>query len=341
MKPPSPTHAPNGKGRPLCGERSKSAKVDFKGQHTCPACIARLADAEREAEGFSLRHFEIRDQARLDETESDYTAPEPVVALVDYWLRILAPELRRQRGARILDPSAGAGIFGQVLERFLPLAERTGVELREEERRHVEANYTVASIADFEVWAAELIQARRHYEERQPKRAPWYGCADVDPDPRALRFDAIVTNPPFSRAFRRDFDKETGEIVRRAWIEVCHELLVPGGWLVFIGLTQWGQTKEAADLMKAYPPAHAYRFGGRLSFEEHGRTDSREYSGWFWKNTYDQPLERRIECASEPTWTTANGKQLAVRKWKAGSIPGTYPLPFELFAPFQAGEQTT
>ena len=153
-----------------------------------------------------------------------------------------------------------------------------------------------------------------------------------EPHPRAFRFDAITTNPPFSRAFRRDIDRKTRAILRRAWIETCHELLAPGGWLVFVGLTQWGQTLEASGLVKAYPPLLQYRFGGRLSFEEHGGTDTREYSGWIWQNSYDRPLEARIAADSEPEWVVSNGKPLGVRKWQAGAIPGTYPLPAEMFA---------
>lgn len=317
-------HAPNGAGKPVCGTRRKNAKIDATGAHDCPKCISTLAAINAEADGFSLRPFEIRDQKRLDDTETDFTAPEPVVALCRFVLRV-APELAEREDVKILDPSAGAGIFGQVLGRLVPHAHLTGVELRGEEERHLHVNYTVAVVADFEVWAAEQIAARQRYEEE-------CAAAGVEPDPRAFRFDAVVTNPPFSRAFRRDYDKETGAITRRAWIEICHDLLVPGGLLVFVGLTQWGQTLESSDLLRAYPAVRKYRFGGRLSFEEHGRTDSREYSGWIWRNEYQDPVEVRAERDYEPSWTETNGRPLAVRKWKAGAIPGTYPLPPELFS---------
>lgn len=319
-------HAPNTHRRPICGAKGRRAVVAGPGtRHDCPACIERIAGFEREAEEFELRHFEIRDQKRCDVTETDYTAPEPVVALLRHWLRRDASELLARDDVRILDPSAGAGVFGQVLRVLLPRAHLTGVELREEEERHIVRNYSEAVIADFEAWAQRRLEARRSYEEE-------CDAAGIAADPRAFRFDAIATNPPFSRAFRRDIDKKSKKILRRAWIEVCHGLLVPGGSLVFIGLTQWGQTQEASELVKAYPPRFQYRFGGRLSFEEHGHTDSREYSGFIWRNLYDKPLEVRLDDEADPEWTVANGHQLAVRKWQAGSIPGTYPLLPELFA---------
>lgn len=319
-------HAPNARRQALCGAKGRKVVVTEHGApHDCAACIERLAGFEREASEFSLRHFEVRDKKRCDEAEADFTAPEPVVALLRFWLRRAAPDLLSRDDVKILDPSAGAGIFGQVLQHLLPRAHLTGIELRGEEERHITKNYTEALIADFEEWAAQRIAERKAYEKQ---------CEDagVAADPRAFRFDAILTNPPFSRAFRRDIDKPTKEILRRAWIEVCHDLLVPGGTLVFIGLTQWGQTQENSELVKAYPPWLQYRFGGRLSFEDHGQTDSREYSGWIWRNLYGKLLELRVEDQADPEWTTANGRQLAVRKWQAGSIPGTYPLPLELFA---------
>ena len=45
-----------------------------------------------------------------------------------------------------------------------------------------------------------------------------------------------------------------------------------------------------------------------------------------------RPLEARIAADSEPEWVVSNGKPLGVRKWQAGAIPGTYPLPAEMFA---------
>lgn len=328
---PVHTHAPDAKRRPVCGARGRKVVIAAGSTpHDCPVCTQRLAEVveqtQREADTFSLQHYETRDQKRLDETETDYTAPEPVIALLRFWLRrAAAPLLDPNEEVKILDPSAGAGIFGQVLQRLIPHARTTGVELRGEEDRHLRKNYTSVAICDFEVWAQEHIAERRRYEAY---------CRETrqEPHPRAFRFDAITTNPPFSRAFRRDIDRKTRAILRRAWIETCHELLAPGGWLVFVGLTQWGQTLEASGLVKAYPPLLQYRFGGRLSFEEHGGTDTREYSGWIWQNSYDRPLEARIAADSEPEWVVSNGKPLGVRKWQAGAIPGTYPLPAEMFA---------
>lgn len=319
------THAPGPHQRPLCGARGRKVMVAVEGTpHDCPTCIGRLAEFAREAEGFRLQHFEVRDQKRLDETETDYTAPEPVIALMQYVLRKY-PHLARTPDLRFLDPSAGAGIFGQVVERLLPQAHRTGVELRGEEDRHLRTNYNLAAVCDFEIWAADQLAERRRYEQY---------CRETgeSPHPRAFRFDLIATNPPFSRAFRREIDKKTRAILRRAWIETCHDLLTPGGVLVFVGLTQWGQALDASDLVKAYTPARQYRYGGRLSFEEHGQTDTREYSGWIWRNDYRAPIDERLASEDEPTWPCANGHPLAVRKWQAGSIPGTYPLPAEMFS---------
>lgn len=49
------------------------------------------------------------------------------------------------------DPAAGAGAFGVVFRELLaPFCQTTGIEVREEERAHVERNYDIAVIGSFE-----------------------------------------------------------------------------------------------------------------------------------------------------------------------------------------------
>jgi predicted RNA methylase len=107
------------------------------------------------------------DLARLRDYEVDYT-PGPVAQQGLAWaLRVLSMSYASQR--RVLDPSAGAGVFGQQLRPMLHEPFMWAVEPRFEEKGNL----------------------KRHYDEVE---ACAFADADFDDEP----FDLIATNPPFS-----------------------------------------------------------------------------------------------------------------------------------------------
>lgn len=245
---------------------------------------------------FYLTHPETRDKARMREFEAHLTSP-PVVLEFNRWLQV---NVLRSAPKAYLGPSTGAGIWPQIVRRLWPGCVTVGVEPREEESVHVARN-------------CDEAHCPQTFEEYLSVRT-----AD------SRRFDLLSENPPFTLAFTRGIEKNTGKVLRRSWIEQILEsdLLVDGGILAFLGRSQWGQSREAWPIIERHPPVHQVRSGGRLSFADTGSTASDEYSMWVWIKGHPAP--------AGPTWTTS---QLAPmpegRRW--ADIPGTYELPNDLF----------
>lgn len=105
---------------------------------------------------------------RAREYEMDLT-PAPVVAQLLEYLATHHGFVDDDAPERILDPSAGAGVFGQECKRMWPKAHRVGVEPRREESENLCKNYDEIMVGPFSGLGGRL-------------------------------FDLIATNPPFSKA---------------------------------------------------------------------------------------------------------------------------------------------
>lgn len=104
------------------------------------------------------------DPERLREHDADFTP----TAVALQWLLYLRDQVGLEP-QRILDPSAGPGIFGRCARVVWPEARIVAVEIRWEELENLRRYYDSTSIHDFLTWT----------------------CVGESP------FDLIVTNPPF------------------------------------------------------------------------------------------------------------------------------------------------
>ena len=191
------------------------------------------------------------DPARLREHEADFTPLGVVRQFVD-WLCARQPNGWSPLACkRILDPSAGAGAYGAVLRARFPRAHLTAIELRPEERPHLERHYDEVIIGDARVELAKLAEAGR-------------------------RFDLIATNPPFTLLVDL--------------LKLCLPLLGDDAVLALFGLTQWGQAEDHHETLDQHRPFGQARVGGRVRFRsglnpKTGKpwsADAREYCHWVW-----------------------------------------------------------
>lgn len=156
---------------------------------------------------------------------------------------------------------------------------------------------------------------------------------------RPERYDFVVGNPPFS-AFEDD-----------GWPNNFRErgLLAPGALVAFYGLSQWGQTDEAAATMQRWAPSAQLRLGGRPQHRGEGTLrwapipkkrrvvggpthewrenggDAREYCLWIWDLA-------DFGRSGPPTWTTVQLPVLPIdfRRWRPDAVPGTRPIDHSL-----------
>lgn len=249
-------------------------------------------------------------QEVLDETEADYT-PEGVVVQLLLALRECRPNFRPRLA---LDPAAGSGVWGRAMRAVF------GGEL------------LVAAVEKRKSEADNLARAYRW----------WTIGSALGEGPRVLLrragargFDFSAGNPPFS-AFEDD-----------GWADNFREreLLEPGALVAFYGLSQWGQSKEAATTLKRWSPSLQLRVGGRVEHRGVGTYrwapipkkrrvpggpthewrknggDSREYCLWVW-DLADYGRKGR------PRW---QAEQLPIlprrhRCWLPDEVPGTRPI---------------
>lgn len=122
-------------------------------------------------------------------------------------------------------------------------------------------------------------------------------------------YDLLLGNPPFT-----------------SWSAGWHAsarrqgLLTPGGLVALLGLSQWGQSRQAWPLLRAWPPELQVRTGGRMQARGDGSTDARETSLWVFR-------EGRAPEA-QPRWSTVQAPPLGRRlhSWSLGRVPGVQPL---------------
>lgn len=206
-----------------------------------------------------------------------------------------------------LDPAAGSGCWGRAMRAICgPRVHLIGIEERASESHNLAAAYDEHYIGD---GLTSLVR---------PKRRP----------------NLIATNPHF-RAFETAWPAEFRD----------RQILAPGGIVAFYGLSQWGQTLEAAPHLARWSPAMQLRVGGRVGHRGKGTQrlapipqtrrqangpthelrenggDSREVSLWIWTDT-PRTSSRR------PSWRT---EQLPIlpehlRCWQPTSVPGTFPI---------------
>jgi hypothetical protein len=222
------------------------------------------------------------DYDRLREFDADFT-PGPVV---HQGLATVA-ELLPEDPALVLDPSAGAGVFGQQAKVVWPSARLIGLEPRAEEGAHLAQNYTRHATTTFQEWAEGDI-------------------ADARPN-------LIATNPPFS--------------LFPEFVELGLDLLSDTGMLMLLGLSTWGQSADGIRLFDRFWPALQIRIGGRIGFRGPGinpkngkpwGVDQRDYSWWIWvpgrivPRFYGRPYWRTLQL---PVLSTAQ------RTWR--EKPGT------------------
>jgi hypothetical protein len=225
-------------------------------------------------------------QAVLEETEADYT-PEAVVVQ----LLLALQERGFGAGGRVLDPSAGSGVWGRAVRAVFG----SDVHLVGVERRVSEAANLAAAYDDHAIGEALGPQARPH--------GP---------------FDLVVTNPPFS-AFEEYWPTSFRD----------RGLLADGAVVAFYGLTQWGQAAEAAEHLRTWSPSSCLRVGGRVGHRGDRRADAREYCLWIW-DTEDgvEGGGYRRGAKWRPGWHTEQLPVLPVdmRHWSPDQVPGTRPI---------------
>ena len=227
-------------------------------------------------------------------------SPEVLAALeVDYTPEAVAVQLLlalQERGfadsIRLLDPSAGSGVWGRAARAVLGAdVHLVGVELRESEAANLAASYDAHAIG-----SALGPHARPH--------GP---------------FDLVVSNPPFS-AFEEYWPTSFRD----------RGLLAAGAVVAFYGLTQWGQAAEAAEHLRAWSPSSCLRVGGRVGHRGDRRADAREYCLWVW-DTEDGPQGGGYR-PGRPGWHTEQLPVLPVdmRHWSPDAVPGTRPIDHSL-----------
>lgn len=94
---------------------------------------------------FQLKHPEVPDVGRLREHEADFT-PYPIARQC---VGALAGIGVAKNVRRVVDPCAGAGVWCQAARAEWSDAFVHGVELRAEEREHLEQNADACTIGDF------------------------------------------------------------------------------------------------------------------------------------------------------------------------------------------------
>lgn len=180
----------------------------------------------------------------------------------------------------ILDPSAGSGIFGQAFRQVWPDAETWAVEPKRIESWFLRQNYDHCTIGTFE---SSYING---YE---------------DPLPLA-NADLVMSNPPFHSW--------------REFVRMGLQLVKPGGYVVYLGLTSWNGRSEAGyELFETIPPVAEMKIPGAVGYRIRGN-DVRDYCFWvFRRSKGEKPL---------PCWVSFNLPRLPgkLRKWHEGKKPG-------------------
>lgn len=230
------------------------------------------------------------DLERLREFDADFT-PTPVVRQVLEHLR----DAFHLNPRTMLDPCAGAGVFGMVAREVWPGCKRFGIEVRVEELQELLRHYD-----DHALEPCEKLLA----DPTAPWLMDWHGGGG---------FDLIITNPAFS-----------------LWPNIVPkmlQLLNSGGYLVLLGLCDVLLRGEAGlDLAQSRPPWWELAIPGAIGFRGPGinpkngkpwGTDQRSYSWEVWH------ADSQLEGPGGPAWYREPLPRLpaADRRWVVK--PGT------------------
>jgi hypothetical protein len=180
-----------------------------------------------------------------------------------------------KRHGRLLDPSAGAGVFGQVARAVFPCWNLVGIEPRVEERPYLEHHYDHVVCTTAQRFATD---------------APF--------------FDVVASNPPWWC---------WGEVFDAVWPLVLEggvlAFLGPSTW------GHSDEASECVDVFERVCPAYQWRVRGRIAFNGGSGTDNRKCSwwvfvrdsiartGWLTENLPALPPEAR-------RWTTRPGTEV-------------------------------
>jgi len=187
---------------------------------------------------------------------------------------------------RILDVGCGEGAWGIAARRIWPDAHITGIDVRDEARKH----------------------AAKVYDE-------FVGTRFQDYEPGG--FDLIVGNPPFST---RDNGRPINlfpALIKFA-MKHCNQV---SGVVCYYGLNDLGQRSIAPrGSFKQYPPSVQMRVSGTIShrgpktpaIRGSGAADIRCYSGWLWS------MEDINDHSASRGWFTCNLPLLSAadRRWE-------------------------
>lgn len=186
------------------------------------------------------------DHGRMRDHEADLT-PGPVVRQALTWIANI------HEPTRILDPSAGSGVFGQQARTLWPGAFSWAVEKRGEEKANLKRHYDEVCTGDFR----KVIPGMPHEEEP---------------------FDLVATNPPFTLFIHL--------------AEHAFRILPRNGVLMLLGLTDvMARARAKVSWCRENPPTYELRIGGAIKFRNGinpntGKpytADQRSYSWFAWE----------------------------------------------------------
>jgi hypothetical protein len=189
----------------------------------------------------------------------DAASPEGEHAVTPAWLvhAVLAHVPAVHGASRVLDPGAGTGAIGREVERWQRTAGQAPVVTALdalEERRGAWPSHWTGIHADFFRWSQQAEQA-------------------------GLRWDVIVTNPPFSRWTE--------------WVTRCLALLAAGGDLVAIGPLAYLGGDARAEWWRAQPPARVLISPRRPRGQGWGNTRDIMAAHWHRRPTASRAPELR------------------------------------------------
>lgn len=202
---------------------------------------------------------------------------------------------------RVIDPSAGAGVFGAVAREVWPKAHLVGIELDSDMAELARRNYDEFHHADFEHWAAA-----------QPF------CDDA----------VVSSNPPGGR-FARLERKVNPKL--ESWVPIGLKL-APVVWMYGrenVGIRILAQEQ----LFATRPPVLEARVSGYVRHRGRGvGSDSHAYAWWLWvlpghlRDVVASWLPEAMREMPSGVWPTLNLPRLpsAERTW-GGTMPGQEP----------------
>ncbi len=216
------------------------------------------------------------DTARLREFEVDLTPRGVVRQMIEHILRrwefkwcarpFARDDQPRRFGdlaPRVLDPCAGAGVFGAELRAALPHAELHAIEVRDEEQAGLERHYSHVTIGDA-IAVMRTLPLPVAFETpeaiNEDRKNPLFG---------ERGYDLITTNPAFS--------------ITHDLVEQALPLLTENGRLILLGRSELFQRQADEQWLKRFCPLEQWRIGGRIGFRgKGGGTDSNDLSWFVW-----------------------------------------------------------